>query len=90
MAYNNYETMLGGGVVTLQQRAYGDSTQWNRLNKIFSEAILDDKVCDQLLKGDPNLFTRHQINGDIQVWVRQLEAKTLDVLAQRILNELGN
>ncbi len=90
MAYNNYETTLGGGTMALQQRTYGDSNQWNRLNRIFSEAILDDNVCDQLLKGDPSLFTRHQINGDIQIWVKQLEAKTLDVLAQRILNELGN
>lgn len=90
MAYNHYDTMVSGGTIALHQPSFVDGTQWNRLNKVFSEAILDDSICDQLLRGDPGLFTRHQINGEIQLWVSHLEAQTLDVLAQRILIEFGN
>ena len=57
----------------------------DRLDSLIGLALLDSKICEQLVnKRDPSLLSTFGLSGQMQDWLKNVQANTLKELAQRI------
>jgi hypothetical protein len=57
------------------------------LEHLLGLALLDDATQQQLLEGDHDLLSKHELCAETQAWIRSIEAETLVELARVLADD---